>query len=77
MDESITWRARLLKSNINIKYIDHEHGTIYFDFAYRPYSGAPQKWGSSFCDISIGETNSEVTRKITDIVLMLRKELEA
>ena len=75
MDE-LSWRARLLKSNINITRIDYDYKTIYFDFAYRPYSGGTQKWGKSFMwyeePLDWGHFADALKLK----VLELRKELE-
>lgn len=81
MDE-LSWRARLLKSNINITNIDWDNNLLYYDFAYRPHSGAPQRWGKTVTaaifypgvkeDIDWEATVS----RIKDEVLSLRKELE-
>ena len=75
MDE-LSWRARLLKSNINIKYFDKQSAIIYFDFAYRPHSGQPQKWASTIYrpdrDFSWPDTADQIRNLVTE----LRKELE-
>lgn len=76
MDENLSWRTKLIKSNINIKHIDYDYGVIYFDFAYRPYSGAPQKWASTFDRLKKGESTKELVERIGRLVLELRKELE-
>ena len=75
MDE-LSWRARLLKSNINITNIDYEHGVIYFDFAYRMYPCAPQKWAKTFAWIEIPADMEKVSDQLRDRVTELRKELE-
>lgn len=74
MDE-LSWRAKLAKSNINIKYIDYGSNKIYFDFSYRPRSGAPMKWASTFDGIG-AETYSALAERLCGLVLELRKELE-
>lgn len=76
MDEDFSWRTKLIKSNINIKRVDYDEGVIYFDFAYRPYSGAPQKWASTFDRLKAGESTKELAERIGGLVLELRKELE-
>lgn len=75
MDENLSWRTRLAKSNINIKYIDYENDKIYFDFSYRPKPGAPIKWMSTFDGIGTG-TYSALAERLCGLVLELRKELE-
>lgn len=89
MDE-MSWQAKLLKSNINITKIDYDHGLVYFDFAYRPYSGVPQKWGKTVAAIEVDELKSynsagelckyidwsKMANRIRSEVLELRKELE-
>lgn len=75
MDE-MSWRARLAKSNINITHIDYDHGIIYFDFAYRPYSGTPQKWAKTFAWLDLPVDMEKVTDQLRDKVTDLRKELE-
>jgi len=84
MDE-LSWRARLLKSNINITKIDYKYGILYIDFAYRPRSGQPQKWGKTISDLvqyedMVGTRRidwHETTSNVLTDVLNLRKELEA
>lgn len=77
MDEP-SWRAKLLKANINITNIDYENRTIYFDFAYRPGPGKPQRWAKTFAwleedaQIDMGL----VAEQLKENVLELRKELE-
>lgn len=78
MDE-LSWRARLAKSNINVTNIDYKHWVIYFDFAYRPYSGVSQKWAKTFAWVEIIEDAvdmEKVADQLRDIVTELRKELE-
>lgn len=81
MDE-LSWRARLAKSNINITNIDWDNNLLYYDFAYRPYSGAPQRWGKTvtaaiFYTGVKEDIDWEATAdRLKDEVLALRKELE-
>lgn len=81
MDE-MSWRAKLLKSNINITGVDYENEWVFFDFAYRPHSGQPQRWGKTVTDVIFypgvkEDIDWEATaNKLKDEVLSLRKELE-
>lgn len=84
MDEYLSWRARLLKSNINITRVDFRHALLYVDFAYRPRSGMPQKWGKTITDIKqyqdmtgtiCNDWEKTADNTLKDI-LSLRKELE-
>lgn len=82
MDE-MSWRARLLKSNINITHIDWDKGLIFCDFAWRPYGGANPRWGKTFvhCIAHYPGVDTEVDWNTTsDLIrkeiLALRKELE-
>lgn len=57
MDESLSWRARFAKSNINILNITMvrtDHGVIYrwfVEFTYHPNPGT-FKWCKTYIDIS-------------------------
>ena len=64
MDEQLSWRARLAKSNINI------------DFSYRPYPGAAQRWSKSFAWYEEPVDWSHFADVLRLKVLELRKELE-
>lgn len=83
MDE-LSWRAKLLKSNINITRVDYRHGLLYVDFAYRPYAGGTQRWGKTITDLVQSEdiiggvqTNWDRTAaNALEDILSLRKELE-
>ena len=76
MDE-LSWRARLAKLNINITHIDYDNHMVYFDFAYRPYSGAQQKWAKTLYQYQYKDDSMEsITDHLRNIVLSLRKELE-
>ena len=78
MDENLSWRAKLAKANINITHIDYEHHVVYFDFAYRPYSGTPQRWVKTLYQYQYKDDSIEsITDHLRIIVLSLRKELEA
>lgn len=76
MDEQLSWRARLAKSNINITNIDYDHQTVYFDFSYRPYPGAAQRWSKSFAWYEEPVDWSHFADALRLKVLELRKELE-
>ena len=76
MDEPLSWRGALAKSNINITHIDYDNQVVYFDFAYRPHSGAPQKWVKTLDGLKTDETWKELAERIQKLVLVLRKELE-
>ena len=87
MDEkSLSWRARLAKSNINILGMDPHR--VYIEFTYHPYSGGPFKWCKTVIEnrFPLNEAGDEQeyedfqelnARYILDEVLSLRKELEA
>jgi hypothetical protein len=80
--EDAECRAQLLKANINVTRIDYDHGLIYYDFAYRPYSGAPQRWGKTFVQVSVIRKIVNYTPKnwvniVKDDALRMRKILEA
>lgn len=82
MDESLSLRAKLLKSNINITNIDWENGLLYYDFAYRPYSGAPQRWCKTVSHVIFNKGVKSyidwgaTVDNLKNEVLALRKELE-
>ena len=83
MDE-LSWRAKLLKSNINITSVDYKHRIAYVDFAYRPWSGKPQKWGKTIVNLvqyedivgTVRVNWDDTAKDILNDVLSLRKELE-
>lgn len=73
-NNDLSWRAKLAKANINIKNM--HGGIVYFDFAYRPYAGANQKWASTIYWPGPDDTIEVVAHEIRELVLDLRKELE-
>lgn len=76
--EDAAMRAQLLKSNINITGIDPGEGIIYYDFAYRPFMGAQQRWGKTFINVDYNNVPmSRLVEIIKDDALRLRKVLEA
>lgn len=86
MDE-LSWRAKLAKLNINITGVDLEHNILFYDFAYRPFSGATPKWVKTtttpIIDTYKAINNKELSvdweataNKLRGEVLELRKELE-
>ena len=76
MDETLSWQARLAKSNINITHIDYDHQTVYFDFSYRPYPGAPQRWAKSLLWYEEPVDWEHFADALKLKALELRKELE-
>lgn len=73
MDESLSWRARLARHNINILNIDDERW--YYEFMYHPYSGST-KWCKTFLDASTSDSPEETARVLEQEVARLRRELE-
>lgn len=89
MEETLSWQARLAKSNINILNIDDHRW--YYEFMYHPRPGQT-KWCKTYYDIPFEivvpeedpvkwyrqlETDSEkIAKDISRKVLELRKELE-
>lgn len=90
MDENLSWRAKLAKSNINILNIDEDRW--YYEFMYRPRPGQV-KWSKTFYEPKVGSwridmdkkefvecepeySPSIIAAKILEEVLKLRKELE-
>lgn len=86
MDE-LSWRAKLARLNINITNVDLEHNILFYDFSYRPFSGAAPKWVKT-TTTPIMDTYQAInhdqlvvdweatTNKLREEVLALRKELE-
>ena len=82
MDDSLSWRAKLAKSNINI--LDIHDNTVFLEFTYHPKPGT-FKWCKTFFTIPgncwdsfHGGVDEEGSFKsyIEAEVLSLRKELE-
>ena len=88
MDETLSWRARLAKSNINILGIDGDKW--YYEFMYHPRPGQT-KWCKTYFDIpqdikhnpddpikweKVEKTPDEIATLLSKEVLKLRKELE-
>lgn len=74
MDESLSWRALLAKSNINI--LDVHDDCVFIEFTYHPKPGV-FKWCKTYfvkSDIDTGE--GEIAEMLLKKVLSLRKELE-
>lgn len=72
MDESLSWRARLARHNINILNIDDERW--YYEFMYHPYNGST-KWCKTFLDVT-NDDPEEIARVLEQEVARLRRELE-
>lgn len=73
MDESLSWRARLARHNINILNIDDERW--YYEFMYHPYNGST-KWCKTFLEVTPLNTPEENARELEQEVSRLRRELE-
>ena len=73
MDESLSWRARLARSNINILNIDEYRW--YYEFMYHPYQGST-KWCKTFFETHRGRSDEAVAADIEREVARLRRELE-
>lgn len=74
MEESLSWRARLAKANINILYHqDSGEYNLFIEFTYHPKPGV-FKWCKTIIP-RITDPEKHVDY-ILDEVLKLRKELE-
>ena len=77
MDETLSWRAKLAKSNINILNVIIEktsHGIVYkwfFEFTYHPKPGT-FKWCKTYIDIP----NDEVVVPDDDPVKWHKTEID-
>ncbi len=89
MEEKLSWRARLAKSNINILNIDSHRW--YYEFMYHPRPGQT-KWCKTYYEvpsevevteadpvnwIKFAPGDEDIAEAIRTEVLKLRKELEA
>ncbi len=89
MDEGLSWRARLAKSNINILNIvwsdSDSFADVYYEFMYHPKHGQT-KWCKTVsrvsgeyadeCGVQLPVTSSDILDSLTRDTLSLRKELE-
>lgn len=80
MDEGLSWRARLAKSNINI--LDMHDDCVFIEFTYHPKAGT-FKWCKTYfiipgnCwDGQYPDEGGAMGRYLEAEVLSLRKELE-
>lgn len=88
MDESLSWRAKLAKANINI--LDVHDNTVFLEFTYHPKPGV-FKWCKTYFvipeKVEVPESdpvqwikfrpdNDDIADAICAEVLKLRKELE-
>lgn len=87
MDEDLSWRAKLARSNINILNIDE--GRWYYEFMYHPRPGQT-KWCKTFYSLDDGgdryylstthscvhEAPERIAEHVMADALRLRKELE-
>lgn len=84
MDETLSWRARLAKANINI--LDLHNDKVFLEFTYHPKPGV-FKWCKTYFELDApisqaGDMEYEDyeemnARDILEEVLTLRKELES
>ena len=74
MDESLSWRAKLAKSNINI--LDIHDNMVFLEFTYHPYSGGPFKWCKTVYPFREGMRVEDLAEGMMKEVLSLRKEME-
>ena len=74
MDENLSWRAKLAKSNINI--LDIHDYAIFIEFTYHPKPGT-FKWCKTVYPYVEGWEIEKMADTILKHVLELRKELEA
>lgn len=89
MDDHLSWRAQLARTNINILNItwndDNTIAEVFFEFMYRPYNGSI-KWCKTYTqvagaidnmtDVQLPVTGDDITNTLRREVLELRKELE-
>ena len=89
MDDHLSWRAQLARTNINILNItwndDSTVAEVFFEFMYRPYNGSI-KWCKTYTqvagtidkatDVQLPVTGDDITNTLRREVLELRKELE-
>lgn len=93
MEENLSWRAKLAKSNINILNIvrlDNDRALdVFFEFMYHPRPGQT-KWCKTVLtvvgqEVELGEgewdrlqvTGDDIVSTLQSEALALRKELEA
>lgn len=72
MDESLSWRAVLANSNINI--LDIHDNLVFLEFTYHPKPGV-FKWCKTVYPLRKGSHLYDL-KDMKDEVLKLRKELE-
>lgn len=73
MDEALSWRAKLAKSNINI--LDVHDDCVFIEFTYHPKPGV-FKWCKTMFPYEDGVRMDSLAEGVLDRVLELRKELE-
>lgn len=92
MDENLSWRAQLAKSNINILNLvwndDSTVVSIFYEFMYHPYDGSTKwckTWTQAAGDVVEGDSGEEyqlpvsginIADSLKQMTLKLRKELE-
>lgn len=91
MDDNLSWRAKLARSNINILNLtwnkDNTIVDVFFEFMYRPYNGQI-KWCKTWIQVPgrvvVGcadewqepVTGEDIANTLREETLRLRKELE-
>lgn len=91
MDDNLSWRAQLARSNINILNLtwnkDQTIVDVFFEFMYRPYNGSI-KWCKTWTQVAgevvCGEADEwqepvsgeDIAKTLREETLKLRKELE-
>ena len=73
MDETLSWRARLAKANINI--LDIHDNVVFLEFTYHPKPGTFKWCKTAYPFVGVMQIE-EIADAITYEVLELRKELE-
>ena len=73
MEETLSWQAKLAKSNINILGVVDEVAIV--EFTYHPKPGI-FKWCKTLINVEDTHGLEEVADVILEDVLSLRKELE-
>ena len=76
MDETLSWRAKLAKANINILDVDDDR--VILEFTYHPKPGT-FKWCKTYFTIpsNVYLEDGTLGKYIQAEVLSLRKELES
>lgn len=74
MDEQLSWRAKLAKSNINI--LGAKDDMLFVEFTYHPNGSGSFRWCKTYFYVPDGWVSDKVADRLLSEVLSLRKELE-